>query len=220
MQLQAYKRNQQDQKQNGHQHELDGNDLVEVVMKDAYPDGDGAAECQLDPAGVPDLAGNLISNDHRAQGIDPGGNGVKNQQVGKSSLSANFKVTPEQGLPEKSRHHPQGGDQNCENNEDKRQRREQYRTALVILATGPCRDREHSIDHGPRAHGDQSANESNCGVKSGFTWREEMLHQDNIEVVDDGLAGEENDRLHPFEKGNGDCPRAEWGGTWAEIGRA
>ena len=57
-------------------------------MKEVDSKHERSAGCELDPSGVNDLAGHLVSDDYGAEGIDPCGRSIQNQQGSDVSISA------------------------------------------------------------------------------------------------------------------------------------
>ena len=163
-----------------------------------------SAEGQLQPTGVGNLARHFISDDHRAERINSRRDGIENEQRRQRAVVANSNARRKEfstgnSGPSKAEN------KNRQNQENQQQGSEQHRAPLGS-STGAAerarRNRKHGIDHRPRAHVHQPPHQRDRGVESGFRRGKEMLHQNDIEVVDDGLAGEENDGLQPFSEGN------------------
>ena len=81
-------------------------------MEDANTQNQCAAERQLRPASVGDLARHFIGNHHRAQRINPGRHRVENEQGGQSPIVAQLKMGAEESPPQEARNGPQTENQN------------------------------------------------------------------------------------------------------------
>ena len=89
------------------------------------------------------------------------------------------------------------------------------------LGAGSRRNRKHGIHDGPGAHIHQTSNQRDGSVDSGLLGWKEMIHQHDVEIIDDDLAREKYDRLQAL---SGRKSRRNWlaqrqAGAWlrAEI---
>ena len=165
------------------------------LVKDADAQNERAAEGQLRPAGIGDLARHFVGDHHRTQRINSGSDGVENEQRGQPAVVSQFKVRAEQGPPQETRDRPQANNQGGQNQKHHAERHEQHWPGFPIAGTGRGRHWKHGVDHGPRAHIDQSPDQRDRSIDSGLGRHEEVIDQDDVEVVDDDLAGEKHNRL-------------------------
>src|ERR1700683_759604 len=124
--------NDQDEKQNHHQHQLDENHLAKRLVKHANPKNKGATEGQLNPTGISDLAGHFVSDDYGAERIHSGGDGVEDQQRSQRPVVAQFEMSAKQRFPQKAGNHPQAEAQHRQDEKDQQQSCNQDRAVFTL----------------------------------------------------------------------------------------
>src|SRR5579864_3178455 len=79
-----------------------------------------------------------------------------------------------------------------------RQQRPGDEMRILVLRPGSGADGKHGADDLPGGEIHQASDQGYGSVESGKLGSEEVLYQQNVDVVDDDLADEENDGLHAF----------------------
>ena len=182
--------------QNHHEHQLHENYLAQSLMEDANTQNHRAAECQLCPAGIGDLARHFIGDYHGAQRINPSRDRVKDQQSRQSPIVPSSKCEPNRVRHKKlgMAHRPRTRSERIRNtrpNDIKRTGRASRSLWRAAAETGNM-----VLTTGPGAHIYQPSDQRYRRINSSLSGAK-VLHQDDVEVVDDDLA-ENHNRLHAF----------------------
>ncbi len=86
---------------------------------------------------------------------------------------------------------------------DEQQGRREH-AVVPLLAAGARGNRKHATHHRPGQDVDHPSNQGHRGVQAGLSRRKEMLHQHDVEIVDDYGAHKESNGLQSFPEGHRD----------------